>query len=423
MKMVKRLLLMSLLMLCAMPVLAQDASAVSLPGGYSITLPEGWEAALDAEFGGFTLTDGDVDGYVLAPDALVDLVEIEDDDDARDVLISLSRVWFDSGARRREVELDDLFDRETAVWDYEQQNFEGTLYVITFGEGEFGALDFSASNRRELRGVDDAIDEMLASFTGEGGTPVVGGGGEGGGGDPCFVSVETEQTARLRVGPGENRTPVAFLPAGDEFEVNGRLETDDGEVWYRLNREEAAPRSSAAEIWVAADDVEESGDCDLVADASAPPVVPIVGGGGSTGGSTGGGATGGTTGGAGSPAPEGAVLPQSGRWTLTLDPTTFASCVGTQTISFPTTDLFFARTFTENVSAAADGSTITVSGNVYQRTGANQYTGVLLLGGQDSVQLILSVASSTRMTGSLIFTFYEGSLACSSTTPVVMTRR
>lgn len=94
---------------------------------------------------------------------------------------------------------------------------------------------------------------------------------------PCTVSTSLDRTVRLRVGPGLNRSSIAFLPADRQFDVQGQLEDDDDAVWYQLDKFEAAPQRAEQvnEIWVAADDVTESGDCDQVGFSAAPPIIPI----------------------------------------------------------------------------------------------------------------------------------------------------
>lgn len=94
----------------------------------------------------------------------------------------------------------------------------------------------------------------------------------------CFVSAETADTAQVRVGPGTNRTSVTFLPAGTEFVVQGQAEDTDGALWYRLDKQEAAPGKLINEAWVAAETVIASDGCESVAEVEAPPIIPIVSG-------------------------------------------------------------------------------------------------------------------------------------------------
>jgi len=94
--------------------------------------------------------------------------------------------------------------------------------------------------------------------------------------EPCTVSAAEAGTATVRVGPGENRTAITYLPAGTAFSVLGAGEASDGSQWWKLDKAEVAPQSAAAELWVAQDDVSASGDCAAVGAADAPPIIPIT---------------------------------------------------------------------------------------------------------------------------------------------------
>ncbi|MGB7337987.1 MAG: fasciclin domain-containing protein [Phototrophicaceae bacterium] len=94
-------------------------------------------------------------------------------------------------------------------------------------------------------------------------------------GELCSISAESADSARVRVGPGENRTSVTFLPAGQNFPVLGIFEDEDGNTWFQLDKEEAAPGRAINEAWVAATDVDSTGDCDNIAETDAPPIIPI----------------------------------------------------------------------------------------------------------------------------------------------------
>lgn len=95
-------------------------------------------------------------------------------------------------------------------------------------------------------------------------------------GEACVISTDSADTARVRVGPGENRTSVSFLAAGQDFVVLGSFEDDAGGIWYQLDKEEAAPGRAINEAWVAASDVDSTGDCENIAEADAPPIIPIT---------------------------------------------------------------------------------------------------------------------------------------------------
>ena len=95
-------------------------------------------------------------------------------------------------------------------------------------------------------------------------------------GGACTVQAETEDTARIRVGPGENRTAVAFLPVGTPFEVLGQNIDESGNVWFSMDKDAVAPGSAINEAWVLASEVTASDGCASVAESDAPPVIPIT---------------------------------------------------------------------------------------------------------------------------------------------------
>ncbi|HEX2621386.1 MAG TPA: hypothetical protein VHL11_14605, partial [Phototrophicaceae bacterium] len=225
--------------------------------------------------------------------------------------------------------------------------------------------------------------------------------------EPCFVSAEEAKTARLRVGPGENRSAIAFLPPNKDFTVTGRFVVEDDEsVWFKLDKTEVDPNSSAAELWVAEKEVTEQGSCDSVGDASAPPIVPIIPGNG--GGNTGSGDSSGTS--------EPGTLPQSGTWTLTLDATTYASCTGSETVSFPTTDFIVGGlTRSVSVSVTNGGSTIIFDGDALAMTAPGNYVGSFDMGGGDNFQTYLTINSATSMSGRLVGNTIISGVGCSFT--------
>jgi len=92
----------------------------------------------------------------------------------------------------------------------------------------------------------------------------------------CIISTTQARTVQVHVGPGANRTVVAFLAANTEFVAEGQANDNAGAVWYRLNVDEAAAGSGANEAWVAAEDVDAAGNCENVAVAVAPPIIPIT---------------------------------------------------------------------------------------------------------------------------------------------------
>ncbi len=90
--------------------------------------------------------------------------------------------------------------------------------------------------------------------------------------EPCTISTDQVQAVRVRVGPGVNRTAITFLPANTPFAVLGQAQAADGSLWWKLDKEQVAPHTAAAELWVAQDDVTAQGDCDAVGQAATPPI-------------------------------------------------------------------------------------------------------------------------------------------------------
>ena len=80
----------------------------------------------------------------------------------------------------------------------------------------------------------------------------------------CIVRTEDAATVQVRVGPGNNRGVLAFLPADRDFDALSQFEDADGGVWYQLDPTIAAPAQVANQTWVSADDVDSTGNCDAL---------------------------------------------------------------------------------------------------------------------------------------------------------------
>ena len=93
--------------------------------------------------------------------------------------------------------------------------------------------------------------------------------------EPCLVRTEEKDSARVRVGPGQNRGVVTFLAAQTDFTVLGQALDNQDALWYRLDKDEAAPGRLINEAWVAASEVTASGGCEGVNDVEAPPIIPF----------------------------------------------------------------------------------------------------------------------------------------------------
>jgi len=89
---------------------------------------------------------------------------------------------------------------------------------------------------------------------------------------PCTIST-TKVDVITRVGPGTNRGTFVFLEPNRPIEVTGKKIVSE-ETWWQLDKFQVTSAArSVNELWVAESEVTENGDCDLVIDVDAPPVV------------------------------------------------------------------------------------------------------------------------------------------------------
>jgi hypothetical protein len=125
---------------------------------------------------------------------------------------------------------------------------------------------------------------------------------------------------------------------------------------------------------------------------------------------------------AGQPQP-GAIIPLSGNWHMSFSDTALASCVGTETISFPIPELNFLFTGTYFLSVARDGSSIDFGGDILTRTSEpNSYLGSVTLDATTNGQTYLTAQSPTSLTGRFVTNLVVDNTACSATVTLTLTR-
>jgi len=91
---------------------------------------------------------------------------------------------------------------------------------------------------------------------------------------PCTI-VATSANVITRVGPGYNRGSFIFLTPNTPITVTGK-KTVGADLWWQLSKfEVSSSASSVNELWVAETDVVEQGDCGIVIDVDAPPIIRI----------------------------------------------------------------------------------------------------------------------------------------------------
>jgi hypothetical protein len=233
-------------------------------------------------------------------------------------------------------------------------------------------------------------------------------------GVPCMVRADRANTVSVRVGPGTNRTSFIFLPVDKEFEVLGKAEDDDGGLWWKLDRATVAPKKSAAEAWVAQEDVEATGDCEAVLDVNAPPIIPI---------SAPANAPETTPEASGENTSVEAITPQAGTWTIVYPASASGTCAkGSKTA---TLDLDWPP---ESWQLTVSGGSLTYAGKNFARSAANAnlYSGqtqITRLGGTPiPARFTLRVTSETEIAATLTFTNTVQDAACSFSVSARMSR-
>jgi hypothetical protein len=205
---------------------------------------------------------------------------------------------------------------------------------------------------------------------------------------------------------------VTFLPAGDDFAVQGRTEVD-GDVWYQLDVEDAAPGRAINEAWVPAENLDSSGDCENIVDADAPPIVPIINQPPSQ--------TGGDDD-SESAAPAdttGLIRPAAGTWTLNLAATANASCQGGDNVQIPTNELFTSMSYVESLSPSGDS--FVMSGTPFTFIGNNTHQAQETFDDLTGT-LYITFNSSTQASGRFITSFTISGAGCSATVGFTMSR-
>ncbi|MDX2139498.1 MAG: hypothetical protein SF123_15545 [Chloroflexota bacterium] len=407
-----RFLLLMVTCLWALPALAQRGETVEFNGGYTMVIPDGWEEV--NQFGaGSLFENGDSSILVLDPRAMERILDDETPVNATEALMIAYEAEYDESVDDEILPLPSTpFD--AVIYTAVERNDVFMFATARVGDNLFVTLD-AVTPPDEIETTLTAIIEMIDSFEGD---DVVATAGDDAAtttvstpAEPCTVSVDTANTAQLRVGPGTNRSSVAFLPPNVDVDVIGFAVADDGSEWFLVDKEQAAPQSAASELWVAREQVDEQGDCDAVGEVAAPPIVPITSSNPPpppASSSDPAPAAGGTTVG-------GSIVPQSGRWSLTLNANMAVSCSGSNSVTVPTVDVFGRVNFVADISTTGDASVIIVDGDRFVFQGGNMYMGNFDFGGTSNSQLRLTFTSATSLNGELVFNETLNGRACSAT--------
>jgi hypothetical protein len=408
------LLLCIILLVVAFPVYAQRETTVDLNEGYTITIPSDWDVEDEDEYGGLYLYGDAYAIYVLDPVAIDEYINVGSADTATEVLIELYDAVFGVEPNAAAVRKVRIGTRLGSSWEYEAETTEGEaldgiFVILEMSDGTLGALDIYAF-AGELGDPLDDLEDMIVSFDapadeGENTAALTG--------ESCTVSTGEPNSAALRVGPGFNRSSVAFLPANVDVDVTGAFTADDGSEWFQLDKAQAAPQSAAAELWVLRDDVDESGDCDSVGDTTAPPVIPI--------------AVQPPTPVPGAPAPPpatGSITPSTGYWRITLNPTTNASCQGGDNFTFPTVEVYINFPV-QGLTVYGEPTTggLMLDSDFFARApGTNSFEGSFTFDDGSNSQMRFTLTSATFGAGALTGNFSIDGVPCSATAQLTISR-
>lgn len=413
-----------LLLVLAVPAVAQEnglPQQIELPDGFTISVPANWTQQADTSLGGTLLEGTRATARVFTPAALAAITEIDASAPLADILVILYRDFAVERARESQIEALTLGDHPAASYRYSSGAEEGLFIVVDFGAGAYGLFEYVAASGlldeqlQLAKSIATTFAENIVEVDPKTGLPQAVPAGAAtpittAGGAACLVSTTTEGTAALHVGPGENRAIVSFLPPIGVYTVTGRFVLEDGSEWFQLNKDEIPSAAVANEVWLARALVDEQGDCDAVANASEPPIIPNSNIPPLEPSSEQGESVAETT------VPvEGGLLPTSGSWTLTFAPTTPVSCLDTETVHIESSQLWDTTPFVARLITAPDGSTFVYGANTFTRSAPSTYSGSFTFEGGANTQVRFDVISGSEMLGQVVYNETVNGRPCSAT--------
>jgi hypothetical protein len=272
MKKVAFLLIVLMLPFASIQAQGIEGNDLTLPDGRVITLPSGWTFEAQEELYLFTSSDYGNMIVVIPPDLLADVMGIDAKTNPSTLLTDIYTLMYEEELDEETVERPRTADDRRIVLmdgvsEYAEQSHS---LVIEVEEGSFAYAELHVIDSTTPDEDLQLMLEIIVSLRPLG-TVAVGLAEEEPAvatGEPCEVQAEGSNVS-LRVGPGENRGVFTGMPADTYLPVLGQTEADDGSQWWRVDMQ-----SGANELWVADTDVTTRGDCALVADVNAPPVIP-----------------------------------------------------------------------------------------------------------------------------------------------------
>jgi len=409
----KKLLVCVFILLSGVVALhAQDLTETfTFENGVMFDYPAGGRVDVDAESPNLVMVETEEGDQVLIVNSplLVANPVLDDDPELFDIIDWLIEFFWEDEPQVVADELESVSlpsGSEALIFMTEEDDEEVEMVlVVQFAGDMFGAI-YDAGDAEEIKTRALAIaDTFRLETTGpEKEAPVSSSGAT------CTISTTEANSVQLRVGAGTNRGVFAFLPAFVDFTPEGRIETDDGSVWFKLNKDKAAPNAAANEAWVAAEDVDTDGDCDNIGESSNSPVIPGAPPPASDNSNQG-------NDNSSSQSSGGPVEAIPGTWTINYASTGKASCLDIE----GTVD-FNPGWSPDVVTLSVSGSTVIMSGNRFTQIQPNVFSGTFTLSNGSSLQFILHPVSPTQFSGDAMLTGVVDGHTCSNTVPLTITR-
>lgn len=399
----KRILRIVLVMLCGLiwlPTLAQNDNTEThefADSSVTITFPTKWELT-EADDGYIDLSSGDFMISAYDSVALENAFDFTEADSVEDALAELAPQLLGDTVEFDEDDITIEDDVARLVVNVDGDTI--TVIAVMMSDDTFGIL-LSTSPADEALSNETILMDILSTFNSAGGGLSLDLGSLDLSNVFCNVSTSEPNSVQVRVGPGTNRTVATFLPSNIDFAVLGKAEANDGSLWFKLNKEEAAPNKSVNETWILAESVAQEGECDSVPDAAAPPIIPIIV--------------------QPTPNPDGTVddsdyiMLTSGAWRV-VGNDIFLSCANGAALQI-------ASGLAPSTSSISGGGPdgLNIDGEIYAAAGPNTYvfSDILVIDGEVITATInFQVTGENSMSGNIIFVVQT----CQANVPLTFTR-
>ena len=197
-----------------------------------VSIPVGWIYEMDDDTG-FLILEGEDDNLQIQISASLqvdDRLDMDFDIGVADAMVETYAGLFELDIDADDVEVEELTDTITlGILEFTEDNV--SILVKNTEIEQLFFLDVYNTLEEELTEEQGefviAIILSLSDSMDDGDALV----------QLCAISVETDNTVSLRVGPGTNRTVIAFLPAGN-YNALGQEVADDETQWFKLDKDE-----------------------------------------------------------------------------------------------------------------------------------------------------------------------------------------